>query len=116
LEKKSFIQERSIIKIWLNLPIAHRPIASIKQSDLIRIRDDWSRSLKPATIVRRFALLSHLYTTALKDWRWHYLSDNPVQKIRKPSVNNGRNRRILTDIYIQGTGQLEAPKSELTER
>ncbi|WP_115117675.1 tyrosine-type recombinase/integrase [Oligella urethralis] len=113
MEKKSYIQEKSIVKVWMSLPIAQRPIASIKQSDLIRIRDDWSRSLKPATVVRRFALLSHLYTIAIKDWQWYYLSDNPVQKIRKPSVNNGRNRRLLTDIRIIGTGTLEAPNSEL---
>ncbi|SUA52703.1 site-specific tyrosine recombinase XerC [Oligella ureolytica] len=113
MEKKSHTQEKSIIKVWKNLPIAHRPIASIKQSDLIHIRDNWEKQLKPATIVRRFALLSHLYTTAIKDWQWYYLADNPVQKIRKPSVKNARNRRILNDIRIIGTGTLESPNSEV---
>lgn len=93
--------------------IAHRPIASVKTTDLIRIRDEWIKTLKPATIVRRFALLSHLYTVAIKDWCWSYLEYNPVQMMRKPSIRNERNRRLYQNIVIPGASSIEAPRNEL---
>lgn len=110
--KKSYLQEKSIIKVWLNTSLASRPIASIKNSDLIRIRDEWSKQIQPATVVRRFALLSHLYTVAIKDWLWGYLEVNPVQLIRKPSVKNERSRRLYTQIRIVGSNPIECPASE----
>lgn len=113
LEKKSYEQERSIIKIWQSTSLAHRPIATIKNSDLIRIRDEWLKHLKPSTIVRRFAVLSHLYTVAIKDWLWNYLEVNPVQLIRKPSVKDERNRRVYDQIRIIGSNPIECPQSEV---
>lgn len=110
--KKSHTQEKSIIKTWQATVLANRPIASIKNSDLIRIRDEWTGQIKPATIVRRFALLSHLYTVAIKDWLWSYLEVNPVQMIRKPSVRNERNRRLYNQIRILGSNPIECPLTE----
>lgn len=112
-EKKSYLQERSIIRTWLSTNLATRPIASIKNSDLIRIRDEWSKQIAPATVVRRFALLSHLYTVAIKDWLWSYLEFNPVQMIRKPSIKNERSRRVYEKIRVLGTNPLECPRTEV---
>lgn len=113
LEKKSYEQEKSIIKTWKASTLASRPIASIKNSDLIRIRDEWAKQIKPATVVRRFALLSHLYTVAIKDWLWNYLEYNPVQMIRKPSIKNDRNRRVYEQIKVIGSNPIECPRSEI---
>ncbi|MDL2283867.1 site-specific integrase [Oxalobacter sp. OttesenSCG-928-P03] len=45
------------------------------------------------TIRIELALLSHLYTTAIREWGMG-LTVNPVSNIRKPSPGAGRNRRL----------------------
>src|SRR5690606_14005437 len=57
-------------------------------------RDIWLERYKPATVVRRLAMLSHLYSTASVEWG-HRKLENPVKMIRKPKVRNSRERRIL---------------------
>jgi integrase len=52
------------------------------------------RYRSPATVVRYLAVLSHLFTVATKDWEW--ATDNPLEKVRKPSEPKGRDR-FLSD-------------------
>lgn len=57
-------------------------------------RDERTGEGKSATSVRlELALLSHLYTTAIREWRLG-LVGNPVSMIRKPAPAPGRNRRL----------------------
>jgi integrase len=53
-----------------------------------------SKIRKPATVVRYLAVLSHLFSTAVKEWQW--CEDNPVKKISKPKEPRGR-VRFLSD-------------------
>ena len=55
-----------------------------------------------------------MYTVAIKDWLWSYLEVNPVQLIRKPKVDNVRNRRLYEKIKIQGLDIKDYPKDEIT--
>ncbi len=45
------------------------------------------------TVRLELAMLSHLYTTAIKEWRLGLIY-NPVTNIRKPTPGVGRNRRL----------------------
>ncbi len=57
-------------------------------------RDQRTREGKSASSVRlELALLSHLYTTAIREWRLG-LVGNPVSMVRKPAPAPGRNRRL----------------------
>lgn len=78
----------------------------------MRVRDELALSFAPATIVRRFAILSHLYTVARKDWGYYQL-DNPVMEVRKPKVRNERSRRVYTDIRVMGATEMQAPRVEV---
>jgi integrase len=49
-------------------------------------------SLAPATVRRRLAIISHCFEIARKEWSIEIT--NPVLSIRKPTVSNGRNRRL----------------------
>ena len=49
----------------------------------------------PATVVRYLALLSHIFTVAIKEWEW--VEDNPVRRVRKPKEPRGR-VRFLSDV------------------
>jgi len=46
------------------------------------------------TVRLELALLGHLYTTAIKEWRIG-IEVNPVHNVRKPSGGSGRNRRLM---------------------
>lgn len=54
-----------------------------------------AEGLAPATVRRELALISHVFTIARKEWRMESLS-NPVELIHQPSVDDARNRRILS--------------------
>ncbi len=49
----------------------------------------------PSTVVRYLALLSHVFTVAVKEWGW--LEENPVAKVRKPKEPKGRERYLSDD-------------------
>ncbi|RAP57282.1 site-specific integrase [Oleiagrimonas sp. MCCC 1A03011] len=50
-------------------------------------------TLSPSTVRLELALLSHLFTTAIREWGLG-LHQNPVANIRKPSPSEGRDKRI----------------------
>jgi hypothetical protein len=57
--------------------LAQRSLAAIRRADVAKLRDEWCETHSPATVVRRLALISHLFTIARKEWGLESLS-NPV--------------------------------------
>ncbi|MDN4572905.1 integrase [Pandoraea cepalis] len=110
--KKSETAEKSIARTWLATRIAGRPIDRIRNTDLIALRDEWSNGRAPATVVRRLAFLSHVFTVARKDWGWTELA-NPVQLVRRPTVDDARDRRVMSRIRMRGVAAADCPRSEL---
>ena len=105
--KKGAIKERSAVAVWLATELARRPMAAVRSSDVAKQRDEWLKTLKPASVLRRLALLSHLFTIARKEWGMECLV-NPVGLIRKPQANNARTRRVTA---LEGEGE-EAGSAE----
>lgn len=68
---------------------------AIRSSDIAKLRDQWLKSVKPATVLRRFQVLSHVFNIARKEWGMESLS-NPLELVRKPQPNNARTRRLFT--------------------
>ncbi|WP_247604825.1 site-specific integrase [Alcaligenes faecalis] len=94
--KKGKVQEEdSIIRLLLTMPLALRPLASIRGADIASLRDAWLQDYAPATVLRRLAVLSHVFSVARKEWGMESLS-NPVEVVRKPVANNARVRRVVT--------------------
>lgn len=110
--KKGYASERSLARTWLATRLAGRPIDRIRNTDLITIRDDWASRYKASTIVRRLAFLSHVFTVLRKDWGWTELA-NPVQLVRRPTVDDARDRRLYQQIRLRGVPEAECPKNEL---
>ncbi|WP_321849351.1 site-specific integrase [Burkholderia diffusa] len=119
LSKKGAAQEASVLKICQAVDLAKRPLATIRSADIAKLRDEWLKDYKPATVLRRLAVLSHVFNVARKEWGMESLS-NPVELIRKPQPNNARTRRIaliepsaeLADADDPGS-ERGAPDSEL---
>ena len=75
-------------------------LAAITPDLVAQYRDERLEAGKSNNTVRlELALLSHLFTIAIKEWRVG-LFYNPVANIRKPSPGKGRDRRLTTDEEI----------------
>jgi integrase len=115
--KKGAVQEASTIKMLLALPLRLRPLASIRGADIAALRDEWLKDYAPATVLRRLAVLSHIFNVARKEWGMESLS-NPVEVVRKPPVNNARVRRVAeldrtAPVTGDETGERSMQKGEL---
>jgi integrase len=91
--KKGAAQEQSVLRACKSEEIAKRPLAAIRSADVARLRDQWLKNYKPATVLRRLAVLSHVFSIARKEWGMESLS-NPVELVRKPQLDNARTRRV----------------------
>ncbi|MBR7945372.1 integrase [Burkholderia cenocepacia] len=109
--KKGAVQEQSVLKSCKALDLARRPLASIRSSDIATLRDEWLKSYKPATVLRRLAVLSHVFNIARKEWGMESLS-NPVELVRKPQPNNARTRRVATTDLSPSSKKDDEPESE----
>jgi hypothetical protein len=92
--KKTASGEKSFIRILRATTLAKRTLASIRSTDVAQLRDAWLKDgYAPATVVRRLALLSHVFSIARKEWGMESLS-NPIEVVRKPQLKDARTRRI----------------------
>lgn len=90
--KKGHAQEFVRIKRWQADPLSMRTLASLKSSDFAKWRDDRLKTVSAATLHRDLSIVSHLFTICAKEWGISVT--NPMQNIRKPSINNARERRL----------------------
>ncbi|RTY66374.1 site-specific integrase [Pseudomonas veronii] len=106
-KKRSSDSELSRIQALQRHPLALRPLASIRGADMASYRDQrLAEGLAAATVRRELALISHVFTIARKEWRMESLS-NPVELIRQPSVDDARDRRILSaDVWMLRDNEL----------
>lgn len=109
--KRGAAQEKAVISVLQKAWIADLTLAGCRGVDVARWRDERLQIFKPATVKRELAVLSHLYTIAIKEWSIEGIS-NPVLKIRRPKVADARERRLhfgeeekLLEVL---TGEMEA--------
>lgn len=94
--KKSVKAELSRLRQLQRNWIAARPLASIRGVDLARYRDERLESVGVDTVRLDFALISHLYNHARRDWGMEGLM-NPVANVTRPKATKGRERRLEDD-------------------
>lgn len=87
------VREKRRAKI-LNEYLGDYSLTALSPELIGQYRDKRIREGKSASSVRlELALLSHLFTTAIREWRLA-LNGNPVSMVRKPAPAPGRNRRL----------------------
>jgi integrase len=91
--KRSAHTERSRINAMLRRPIVHRTLSKLTSADVATYRDERLKDVAPATVVRELNTLSHAIETALREWGL-WLPRNPVKMVRRPTVPQGRKRRL----------------------
>lgn len=109
--KKGAVQEASVLKICMATELAKRSMASIRSADVARLRDTWLKNYKPATVLRRMAVLSHVFSIARKEWGMENLS-NVVELVRKPQPNNSRTRRLVAELPNISADNSNLPESD----
>ena len=96
--KKESTQKRELGRAkQLKSQLGRYSMAALSAEIISNYRDNRQEEGKSASTVRlELALLSHLYSTAIKEWGLGLVS-NPVINVRKPSPSKGRNRRLVDD-------------------
>ena len=102
--KKGAVRDLVRVKFWQREPLAKKFIGTIKQADVAQWRDARIASgLSGSTVKKDLALLSHVFTIAIKEWGFPLT--NPVMMIRKPKADlvSGVNYLVrLTTITLAG--------------
>ena len=91
--KKGYAVEKGYIRRWKNTAFAKRTLASVQGKDIAEYRDMRLKEVAPNSVRLELALLSHLFTIAVKEWGMGGLV-NPVKQIRAPKMPAGRDRRL----------------------
>lgn len=100
--KKGKVQEASRLGVLRNGQLAPMFLTSIRSSDVAAYRDARQGQVGPKTVCNELALLSHVFTTAAREWRMEGLH-NPVAAVRKPKLPRGRERRVEVVATHSGT-------------
>ncbi len=90
--KKGATAERNRIKQLQRHPIALRSLASLRAKDFTQYRDERLEEVSANTVRLELALLSHLYTIAIKEWSMPLVHE--LRNVRKPQAGPARERRL----------------------
>ena len=89
--------EDAIVRWWAALPLARRPMASIRGQDVttaVKLKE--TEGVGSRTVFAYIVTLSHLFIIARREWGMESLA-NPTEFVRKPRQPNARDRRLVGD-------------------
>jgi integrase len=99
--RKSYKDKRTQLGWWereigdyLLIDVTPSVIAE-KRDKLLNEKTRRNLTRAPASVNRFLAVLSHMFTVAVKEWGW--LDFNPVQNVSKPREPRGRDRYLTDD-------------------
>lgn len=78
-----------------NRPMGKLRLAEVTTEVIGQWRDARLKEVKASTINRDLALLSHVFTTARKEWKW--ITVSPISDLRRPEDPPPRDRLISQD-------------------
>ena len=116
--KKGAKQELTRINKWKKHALAGKGLAALKSSDFAAYRDgEFKEGRSVATVKLDLAIISHLFTVAIKDWGIEGLS-NPIVRLRMPKGAKERDRRpmiIELNGVIKAAGEIHAEMPAIIE-
>ncbi|RYD85115.1 MAG: site-specific integrase [Verrucomicrobiaceae bacterium] len=69
-------------------------LAAITPAKLSAYRDERLKAVSPQTVLHELGMVSRIFKAAKLDWNIALPKGNPVEDVRKPSLNNDRTRRL----------------------
>ena len=86
------IERYQLAKV-LRAPLADMSLQNLSASAIAMYRDERLQEVTAGTVCRELHHIQHSLTIAMREWGYH-LEVNPAQKVRKPKLQNARNRRV----------------------
>ncbi|MBU9218213.1 site-specific integrase [Burkholderia gladioli] len=108
-QKRGQTSESNRIKQLQRHPLAQRLMSSLQATDFASYRDQRRTQVGPNTVRLELAVLSHLYTIAIKEWSWP-LTHEP-KNVSKPKPEEGRERRLEGDEEQRLRAAVHRPKA-----
>jgi integrase len=107
--KKGAKQETNRIKALCKLPLADWYLTEIRGQQIAAYRDARAAAGKsPSTIRNDLTIISQVFSTAAKEWGMYDLR-NPVENIKLPKQNKGRERRLKPRELERLLAELDKP-------
>ena len=104
---RAFFGAYSMAAINVDLIARYRDERLATLSQRVSKRTGKATTLSPATVRLELALLGHVFTTAVREWRIG-LIQNPVTNVRKPAAGDGRDRRLQASEEVRLRKAIEA--------
>lgn len=111
VHKRGRKAEENRIRMFQEHPLAQRSMGSLQAKDFATYRDQRVQEVSNNTVRLELALLSHLYTVAIKEWCFPI--EHELKNIRKPKPGAARERRLVDDEearLLQGAKEIPSPK------
>lgn len=105
------------INAMLDMPLPlDKPIGKIEPDDFNAWRKERTRKVRPGSLLRELAILSAIFETARREWRW--ITANPVADVRRPEPPDHR-ERVIQRHEIRGMlralGHTGSPPRSITQ-
>ncbi|MEV4936024.1 hypothetical protein MRBLMA1_003790 [Sphingobium sp. LMA1-1-1.1] len=91
--KKSAHSEELRMTKMLSAPMCQLPLLELSSAPISAYRDQRLQKVKPATVARELSLIHNVIDVARRDWGYQ-LPTNPIALVRKPRIQNARDRRL----------------------
>ncbi len=91
--KRSRDRERYMLETLLAHPISRKRLSEVTGADLAAYRDDQLKDIKPGSVKRELAPISHMFELARAEWGLP-LRDNPARRIQFKGADRRRERRL----------------------
>ena len=95
ISKRSKEMENRLVKYILTEGFVNFKLNKVDSSMIASYRDRSLKYLKSSSVNRRLAIISHMYSIALKEWGYNV--NNPVLNIRRPVNPEPRDRRFTQE-------------------
>ena len=95
-KKRCADNERYAINGFLRSKLALVRLNHLNATHIISYRDQRLLRVKPSTVVRELGWLQHAIDIACTDWGQKVSQGNPAKQVRKPKIDNRRERRLQT--------------------
>jgi integrase len=93
IHKRGADVERYRLKGLKKTPMASLGVTQITSAMVAKWRDNRLTEVKPATVAREMAMLTHVFSVAVREWSIS-ITANPFNLVRKPKVSNTRERTL----------------------
>lgn len=74
-------------------PLADMTLHKLSTSAIAMYRDERLQEVTAGTVCRELHHIQHALSIASREWGYH-LDENPAERVKKPKLNNARNRRV----------------------